>query len=82
MFAQKCPGNGDGGDRDEGVQQRRIGRCRVLQRQVGKGVVAADTEQSEDQQWSPAFFQERPLRVEMGQGQWQDKQEGDEPSPE
>ena len=54
MLAEKGPGNGDGGDRHEGVEQIGVGRARILQGDVGKGVVAANAEQAKHGQRLPA----------------------------
>lgn len=82
MLAEKGPGNGDGGDRHEGVEQIGVGRARILQGDVGKGVVAANAEQAKHGQRLPAAFQQWPLRFQVWQGQRQDQCKGDEPAPE
>jgi hypothetical protein len=82
VFVQKDPRQGDRGDRNEGVEQDGVGcRC-VLQANVSQRVVAADTEQTEHDDWPSSRAQQRPLRAQVWQGQRQHQRQRDRPAPE
>ena len=82
LLVQKGPGQRDGDDRDEGVEQHGVGRRRVLQGDVRQRVVAADPEQAEEDNGFPSALEQRPLAAQVGQRQRQRERQRDGPAPE
>ena len=76
------PGDGNDGDRDEGVEQRRIGRRGVHQRHVSQGVVRPDTQYPQHSQDPPLLLRHAPQGLQMGPCKRQGQQQRQTPARE